>query len=177
MKKPKSALPIIVGIALLVVSTAGVAGQDERAAPVEFTGSTTFAGCVGSKDIESSDGRTRTLSADNGRYCHPAVVEPFSDPRLGGQHYVWHNNDEHADGPLIYALAFSIVADEGAWRGVPDVFLPERASGDQILVGEGAYAGLTVLATVDLEDGVWSWHGWIIDGGLPPMPTEPDAIP
>ena len=58
-----------------------------------------------------------------------------------------------------------------------DGALVNAASGDQILIGEGAYEGLTAIATVDLEDPVWSWHGWIIEGDLPPIPTEPEAIP
>jgi hypothetical protein len=167
----------VISIGLLVGSIVGVAAQDERVAPVEFTGATTFSGCVGTKQIETSDGVTRTLSADVGRYCQPRIVEPFTDPRLQGQHYNWHNNDEHADGPLIYALAFSIVDDAGPWRGIPDIYLPEGASGDQILVGEGAYDGFTIIATVDLVGETWNWHGWIIEGDLPPIPTEPDAIP
>ena len=44
-------------------------------------------------------------------------------------------------------------------------------------MGEGAYEGLTAIATVDIEGEIWSWHGWIIDGDLPPLPAEPEAIP
>jgi hypothetical protein len=153
------------------------AAEGEASAPVEFTGKIAFGGCTGAVALESSGGRTRTLSADNGRFCEPGVIEPFSDPRLQGDYYVWQNNDEHVDGPTIFATAFSIVTDEGAWRGIPDVFLDEAASGDQVLVGEGAYKGLTAIATATLDGSVWDWHGWIIDGGLPPLPEEPEAIP
>jgi hypothetical protein len=132
---------IVVAIGLLASSAIGVAAQDEvtePTAPVEFTGKLTFGGCTGVEKVESSGWRTRTLSADNGRYCRPSVTEAFSDPRLQGDYYVWQNHDEHADGPTIWATGFSIVTDEGAWRGIPDVFLDEAASGDQVLVGEGA---------------------------------------
>ena len=127
--------------------------------------------------IEISGGRKRTFSADRGSYCRPQVDEAFSDPRLEGDYYVWQNNDVHAGGPEIYATAFSFINDEGAWRGVPDIVLPEESSSTQVLVGEGAYEGLSAIAAVDLDGSVWSWHGWIIEGGLPPLPAEPEAIP
>lgn len=169
-------------IASLVMAgaAAGVSAQGESAAPtapVAFTGRIAFGDCVGSARVETSGGRTRELSADNDRYCEPTIIEPFSDPRLQGRPFVWQNNDEYAAGPKIYATAFSIVTDEGAWRGVPDIFLAEVASGDQVLVGEGAYEGLVAIATVDLVGDVWNWQGWIIDGDLPPLPDEPEPIP
>ena len=180
MRDSRSSLSTILAIGLVAGSAGAVAAQatdDAPAAPVEFTGQIAFGPCTGPEEIESSGGRTRTLSADRGRYCEPLVIEPFSDPRLVGDYYIWQNNDVHRDGPTIWATAFSIVNDEGAWRGIPDVFLDEEASGDQILVGEGAYDGLTAIATVDIEGEIWSWHGWIIDGDLPPLPAEPEAIP
>jgi len=175
----KSGLSAILAIGLLAGSAVGVGAQEEAAeptAPVEFTGKVAFGGCTGSATIESSEGRTRTLSADNGRYCRPPVIEPFSDPRLQGDYYVWQNNDVHVDGPEIYATAFSIVNDEGAWRGIPDIILDGEAPSVQTLVGEGAYEGLTAISRVDLDGSVWSWHGWIIEGDVPPLPAEPEGI-
>ncbi len=177
MRGMKSGLSLIVATGLLAGSAVGVAAQDEAAAPVEFTGKISFGSCTGPSEIEISGGRKRTLSADRGSYCRPQVDEAFSDPRLEGDYYVWQNNDVHAGGPEIYATAFSIVNDEGAWRGVPDIVLPEESSSTQVLVGEGAYEDLTAIATVDLDGSVWSWQGWIIEGGLPPLPAEPEAIP
>ena len=180
MRGIKSGLSTILAIGLLAGSAVGVGAQEEAAeptAPVEFTGKIASGPCSGSAHIESSDGRTRTLSADNGRYCQPPVVEPFSDPRLVGDYYVWQNNDVHMGGPVVYATAFSIVNDEGAWRGIPDTILPEESSSTQVLVGEGAYEGLTAIATVDRDSSGWDWHGWIIEGGVPPLPVEPEAIP
>lgn len=93
--------------------------------------------------------------------------------------YVWNNHDVYASGPSIWVLAFSIVNDEGAWRGIPGTYLRESASGDQVLVGEDAYDGYTAIATVavDVDCELWTWHGWIIEGSMPPLPEEPEAIP
>jgi hypothetical protein len=44
----------------------------------------------------------------------------------------------------------------------------------QVLVGDGAYAGLTAIADVTLEGDTWSWDGWIIPGDVPPAPEPPD---
>ena len=41
--------------------------------------------------------------------------------------------------------------------------------------GHGAYDGLTIIAEVEFLGSSWDWHGYIIDGGLPPA-TEP-ALP
>jgi hypothetical protein len=155
----------------------GAATDVEAAAPVEFTGSIAFGPCTGTPAYESSDVRTRTLNADNGRFCVPGVIEPFSDPRLQGDYYVWNNYDSYVDGPEIWATAFSIVTADGAWRGIPDVFLGDAASGQQILIGEGAYEGLTAIAAATLDGSVWDWHGWIIADDLPPLPEEPADIP
>jgi hypothetical protein len=176
MRGIKISVGTTVAVGLLVGSAVGVPAQDEPAAPVEFTGMLAFSGdpCPATPTITSGSGKSE-YRGDN--YCLPMVVEPFSDERLAGDYYVWTNRDVYDSGPTIWAGAFSIVTDDGAWRGLPDVYLDEAASGEQILVGEGAYEGLTALATVDLDDEVWTWHGWIIDGEMPPLPEEPEAIP
>ena len=79
----------------------GAVTDEAPGAPVEFTGKIALGPCTGASEMEVSGGRTRTLSADRGRYCEPPVSEPFSDPRLVGDYYVWQNNDVRMDGPTI----------------------------------------------------------------------------
>lgn len=178
MRGSKSGLSVILAVILAAGAAGGVAAQEattDPTAPVEFTGKTAFGGCIGEELRESQDGRIRSLSADNGRYCRASIVEAFSDPRLRGDHYVWQNHDRHIGGPMLWHTAFSIVDDAGAWRGVPTISTDDTQT--VILDGEGAYEGLTIVATVPLEGTTWNWHGWIIEGDLPPLPTEPEAIP
>jgi len=40
-----------------------------------------------------------------------------------------------------------------------------------VMDGQGAYAGLTLVAEVSLANDRWDWHGYIVDGELPPAPT------
>ena len=173
----KSGLISILALGLLAGTAIGVTAQDEAAdpvAPVEFTGKTAFGPCPGSETVETLPGK---IEYRGEYYCRLGVAEAFSDPRLQGTFYVWPYHDQHLPGPAIWASAFSMTDDDGAWRGAPSLYLDKDSSGTQILVGEGAYEGFTIIASVDLNGSVWDWHGWIIDGDLPPLPTEPEAIP
>jgi len=91
-----------------------------------------------------------------------------------GDYYVWNYRDDHDDGPTVFRGAFSIVNDDGAWRGIPVVNI--GPSNTSVLIGDGAYEGLTAIATVDLNGEIWDWNGWIIEGDVPPLPEEPSAI-
>ena len=173
MKTTRIGISAALAIGLLAGGAIGVTAQRGSGAPVEFTGVTRFGPCPGPQEIERALNVSMTRG---GYYCTPGIVEPFSDPRLHGDIYIWPWIDRHDDGPTIFATGFTIINEDGAWRGVPDVYLQEESSGDHILIGEGAYEGLTVIATVDLDSGTWDWHGWIIDGPVTPFPTEPDAI-
>ena len=164
----------VLAIGLLVGSAVGVPAQEgteDPEAPVAFTGQLSFGTCPVAYTTERLAGKTEDRG---GHYCRLGVVEAFSDPRLVGDYYVWNNRDVHDGGPMIYTTAFSIINEEGAWRGVPVVQL--GPSKTDVLIGEGAYADLSVVATVDLFGSVWDWNGWIIEGGVPPLPTKPEGI-
>jgi len=173
----KSGLSVIIGVSLLAGSTVGVSAQDEMPAPMRFTGKIAIGPCTGERETIEEEGRTRNIRASTGRYCEPTVVEPFSDPRLQGNYYVWQDNDEYRAGPTVWAIGVSIVTDEGAWRGIPAIHYGQYGAGEHVLVGEGEYDGLTAIAKVDLVGQTWDWEGWIIGGDLPPLPAEPEAIP
>ena len=96
-------------------------------------------------------------------------------PAGPGTYYVWPHHDAHIGGPEIWTSAFSITNDEGAWRGVPVISISDTET--NVLVGEGAYEGLTAIAEVTLDGTIWEWHGWILEGDVPPLPQEPAAIP
>jgi hypothetical protein len=160
---------------LLATSAIEATAQDETTgptAPVEFSGKISFGPCSGAETVEGVPGKVVYRGE---HYCNPGVVEPFSDPRLEGTYYVWPYHDAHLGGPEIWASAFTITNDEGAWRGIPAISISD--TGTEILVGEGAYDGLTAIAEVTLNGTIWDWHGWIIEGDLPPLPEEPAAIP
>ena len=75
----------------------------------------------------------------------------------------------------IFATGFTIVTDEGAWRGVPDVYLQTESSGDQILVGEGEYDGLCAyLFYTETPDG-YNVEGMIFPGEMPVSPEPRTA--
>jgi len=151
----KSGLSFVLAVGLLAASAVGVAAQDEATA-VEFTGSTSFGGC----------------SVD---YCDNPIVEPFTDPRLAGQFRVWQNNDGYPGGPTLFMTGFSMHDDDGGWIQHPGLAInhPDGTSATKVIVmdGQGAYAGLTLVAEVSLANGRWDWHGYILDGDLPPAPT------
>jgi hypothetical protein len=46
-----------------------------------------------------------------------------------------------------------------------------------IMDGEGAYAGLTLVAEVSLTGETWDWHGYILAGELPQPPTIRGEMP
>jgi hypothetical protein len=154
MTMRKTKLPIIatVIIGLLAGSAVGVAAQDEATA-VEFTGAIGFG-----PDVKP-------------------IVEPFTDPRLAGEFRVWTNSDAYPGGPTIFTGGFSMHDDEGGWiqRVFPGGAInhPDGTSAPRVIVmdGQGAYAGLTLVAAVSLANRRWDWHGYIIDGELPPAPT------
>ena len=173
MRKTAITLTTAIAIGLLAGSAIGVAAQDETsepANPVEFTGKISFGPCE-PYTTERLPGKTEHRGE---HYCRLGLVEPFSDSRLVGDYYVWNYRDEHDGGPTVFRTAFSIVNDDGAWRGVPVVSMGPTKT--DVLIGDGAYEGLTAIATVDLNGEIWDWRGWIIEGDVPPLPEEPSAI-
>ena len=152
MRSIKSGLIAILAIGLVAGSAVGVTAQDEATA-VEFTGAIGFG-----PDVKP-------------------IVEPFTDPRLAGQFRVTTNRHAYPDGPTIFTGGFSMHDDEGGWiqRVFPGGAInhPDGTSAPRVIVmdGQGAYAGLTLVSAVSLANSRWDWHGYIIDGELPPAPT------
>ena len=144
---------IIIG--LLAGSAVGVAAQDE-AAPVEFTGATSWGGRGG------------------GPYYVNIIEEPFTDPRLAGEFWNWANNRAYPGGFMFFMAGFSMHDDDGGWIQRPGLSIghPDGTSATKVIVmdGQGAYDGLTVVAEVSVANRRWDWHGYIIDDELPPAP-------
>ena len=166
----------IVALGLLAGSAVGATAQDQAPdpePPVRFTGKTSFGSCPVPEAVEVVPGKREFRG---GHYCSLGVPEAFSDPRLQGTFYIWTNRDSHVPAPTIWAAAFTVIDDDGAWHGVPSYFLDRNATGTQVLVGSGAYEGFTIITTADLNGSVWNWDGWIIEGNLPPLPEEPAEL-
>ena len=155
MRKFSSTLTAILAIGLLAGSAVGVAAQDE-AAPIEFTGAIGF-------------------GPSRGSYWDTPIVEPFTDPRLAGEFRTWENNRACPGGRTCWAGGFSMHDDDGGWIQRPGLRInhPDGTSATTVIVmdGQGAYDGLTVVAEVSLANERYDWHGYIVDGELPPAPT------
>ena len=159
MSKTGTILISAIAIGLLAGSAVGVAAQDaeaDAAAPVEFTGATRF-------------------GPSGGDYNINPIAEPFTDPRLGGEFRVWQNNEVYPDGPTIFMGGFSMHDDEGGWVQRPSLAVnhPDGTSATRVIVmdGQGVYEGLTLVAEVSLTNRRWDWHGYIVEGELPPAPA------
>jgi len=104
-----------------------------------------------------------------------------SDPRLEGTYTLSWDEDENSSGgkPFLSIVVTTdrITNDQGAWQGSNVRYRP--AEGDQsiaplVMVGEGAYQGLTAILR-GLEDyGECAVSGYIIEGSIPtpPMPAS-----
>jgi len=101
-----------------------------------------------------------------------------SDPRLEGTFTQSWNQDEYSSGGAaflsIVVTTDRITNDQGAWQGSSVWYRP--AEGNQsfapvVMVGEGAYEGLTAILR-GLEDyGACAVSGYIIEGSIPAPPT------
>ena len=155
MRKIRTTLTTAIAIGLLAGSAVGVTAQEEATA-VEFTGATGF-------------------GPDYGSYNVNPIVEPFTDPRLAGEFRVWANNGDYPGGLSFWMGGFSMHDDDGAWVQRPSLGIthPDGQNAIRVIVmdGQGAYEGLTLVAEVSLANSRWDWHGYIIDGELPPAPT------
>ena len=159
MGKRGTTLISAIVIGLLAGSAVGVAAQDaevDATAPVEFIGATRFGPSGGDFGINP-------------------IAESFTDPRLAGEFRVWQNNDVYPGGPTLFMGGFSMHDDEGGWVQRPSFAInhPDGTSATRVIVmdGQGAYEGLTLVAEVSLANRRWDWHGYIVDGELPPAPT------
>jgi hypothetical protein len=128
--------------------------------------------------IPSPEGR-RTLSRSRGdTYLVPWTE--VSDRRLEGTYTQTWNQDEYsADGEAFLSIVVTtdrITNDQGAWQGSHVWYRP--AEGDQspsplVMVGEGAYEGLTAILRGVEDYGECAVSGYIIEGSIPPPPKRP----
>jgi hypothetical protein len=151
-------------------SVPGAATDEERAAPVEVTATSSAGACPVGATTEVVGG----VRQSRGGYCNPSYT--WSDPRLDGT-VTYSTSDDGwlgESGVHIGSWAISIENDEGAWRmrPVPYIDFPGLSdpSGETwILDGEGAYEGLiAVLREVE----AYTPHGFIIEGEFPPPPDN-----
>jgi hypothetical protein len=130
-------------------------------------------------EVTFEDGviRSRAYRWQNGRIT-------MSDPRLSGTIQDTYGMDVHtgADGDLsaftVGAGTYRIENEAGSWEG-PHIFLNEGGGGfpavsdTGILVGSGAYEGLSAFLVFDYEQasGPWPVVGAIFPGEMPPVAT------
>ena len=162
---------MVMAVAAVATMTGVVTGQSEApapGAPVAFTGTLEYGDCF---DASQEQTRPGVLSRRGGAYC--VLGTPgFTDPRLDGDATIWWNDDEYEAGPRVEHGGFTIVNAEESWEQIPDinVVFPDGTATTRtsVLMGHGAYEGLTAIAEVSLADGVWSFDGLIFEGELPP---------
>ena len=155
MRKSRTPLITVIAIGLLAGSAVGVTAQEAPTA-VEFTGATGF-------------------GPNRGSYNVNPIIEPFTDPRLAGEFRVWTNSDAYPGGPTFWVGGFSMHDDDGDWVQRPSIGITHPSGDDAnrviVMDGHGAYEGLTLVAEVSLANERYDWHGYIVDGELPPAPT------
>jgi hypothetical protein len=129
-------------------------------------------------DIPSSEG-VITL----GRYRGDTYLQPWtevSDPRLAGTYTRSWDEDEYFSGSTaflsIVVTTDRIENDEGAWQGTSVWYRPaqgERSFAPMVMVGEGAYEGLTAILGFVEGYGECAVTGYIIEGSIPAPPVPP----
>ena len=106
-------------------------------------------------------------------------LSSVSDPRLEGTLYQAWDEDTYTlpgnePGPNIVTFTDRIENDEGAWQGsvVMLRFPDDTASVQMVMVGEGAYEGLTAIVAFEEFGEGCMVRGYIIEGSVPapPMP-------
>jgi hypothetical protein len=161
--------------------------EDAPAPPVEFTACTFVGPVVEPRTVEQvslPDGET-TIERSSVTYRQTAAQ--VSDPRLEGIWYHTEDNDSYSgpgtDGLTIGTWTRRIENDEGAWQGTthltidyPDGTNVGGSPGPYVMIGEGAYAGLTALLTHG-EEGCPNERGYIFEGSIPAPPAQPASTP
>jgi hypothetical protein len=190
MNARRCAIGTAIAIALLVGTAVAVTAQEESAAsntdPVGAAWVTgTLSGVcsapvgepVGSPEVTVEEGVTRTYP-----FYYPDMHITMSDPRVTGCFGVIYNQDTHsgAAGDLstftVGSGTYRLVNEAGSWEG-PNVFLNEGSSGTAtvsdtgVLVGSGAYEGLSAFLVLDFKQNPVSVVGAIFPGEMPPMAT------
>jgi hypothetical protein len=138
---------------------------------------TAVGGLAGSPEVTVEEGVTRTYPS-----YYPTMSITMSDPRVSGCFGVIYNQDTHsgAVGDLseftVGSGTYRLVNEAGSWEG-PNIFLNEGASGTAtvsdtgVLVGSGAYEGLSAFLVFDFTQNPVSVVGAIFPGEMPPVAT------
>ena len=106
----------------------------------------------------------------------------MSDPRLHGTVHQSEDLDSYTlpgfeAGPSFGTSTKRIENDEGAWQGSAVIlYFPDGTlvASPYVMVGDGAYEGLTAIYSVDIFDCGENIRGYIIDGDIPAVP-EPST--
>jgi hypothetical protein len=150
--------------------------------PVEFTACHSAGPETRPRTVEQislPDGET-TIERSRVTYRQPAIA--VSDPRLEGTWYLTEDNDAYSgpetDGMIIGTWTRRIENDDGAWQGTthqtidfPDGEHVGGYPGPYVMIGEGAYAGLTAILTHS-ESGCPNTRGYIFEGTIPAPPVR-----
>ena len=102
----------------------------------------------------------------------------MSDPRLEGTVHQSEDLDSYIlpgfePGPSLGISSKRIENDEGAWQGSAVIlYFPDGTwvVSPYVMVGDGAYEGLTAIYSVDIFDCGENIRGYIIDGDIPAVP-------
>jgi hypothetical protein len=183
----KLKLPIAVVVAggLLATSAGRLAAQDEELpeqAPVEFTacvnpGPEVHPGTNEQIKVALADGE---MTIERGRdYTWQSSVSDVTDPRLDGTWYNSINGDTYTlpggePGPVFDIWTHRIENDEGAWQGSLleiDFADGDSFDGNLVLIGEGAYDGLTAVTIINFGAACPNTRGYIIEGSVPAPPV------
>jgi hypothetical protein len=162
-------------------SVAPVTEELPAQAPAEFTacvnpGPEVQTGTRERTEVSLPDGEM-TITRTRG-YTWQSTVRDVSDPRLDG---TWYNSTaedlytspEGSDVPALGTWTHRIENDEGAWEGSLFAvnFTGDKTYAPLAMVGEGAYEGLTAVATIDFGGPCPNTRGYIIEGGVPAPPV------
>jgi hypothetical protein len=132
---------------------------------------------VGSPEVTIEEGVTRSYP-----FHWRDMRMVMSDERLSGTLHTIYNQDVHggASGDLsqflVGAGAYRIENEGGSWEG-PSIFLNEGSSGTAtvsdtgLLVGDGAYEGLSAFLVFDMSQRPGAVVGAIFPGEVPPVAT------
>jgi hypothetical protein len=184
MRAHRSISIMAIAIGMMAGSAAGVTAQEgvTTQLPTEFSGHLECGpevrrGTDASETLRVGDDQVRH-SGSHGYAWQP--IGTMSDPRLEGTYSISFEWDEYlppgAPGPVrVAAATWRIENDEGAWQGsLTDAYLSDGpgAAGSAVLVGEGAYEGMSALwqEQGDWDACTWDVRGLITEGGPPAVP-------
>jgi hypothetical protein len=177
-------IAVVAAGGLLAGSAGSIAaqGEDTPEPPVAVTacinpGPEVRSGTQEQIVVPLSDGEMMILQ-DRGFTFRQDLTE-VSDPRLEGSLYQAWDEDEYIlpgnePAPNIVTFTDRIENDEGAWQGsVVMLRYPDDTTylGPVVMVGEGAYEGLTAIVAFVAWGEDCAVRGYIIEGSVPAPPV------